>query len=182
MEKVQGVPGSQGVPQKLIARVALVIAAIGIISAFFLPWGSAGAEWREAAAQAPDVMFYEPTGLTVSDAADLSLLEYAQVYGLMGDTVWVMYAYIVYAGIAFGAVAVVLAALARPVGAAVPGALAFAISRLLVWDFGDRGVLPNSTHDWGAAPTIFVIAAVALVVAAVWLFMIKRREKHAGEL
>lgn len=182
MEKVQGAPESRGVPQKLIARVVLIIAAIGIASAFFLPWGSADAEWREAAAQSPDVMFYESTGLTVSDAADLSLLEYAQVYGSMGDTAWVMYAYIVYAGIAFAALAVVLAALAKPIGAAVPGMFAFAISRLLVWDFGDRGVLPNSTHDWGAAPTVFVIAAMALVIAAAWLFVIKRRDKRTGEL
>ena len=55
--------------------------------------------------------------------------------------------------------------------------LVLAGSRLLVWDFGDRGVLPNSTHDWGIAPTIYIIAFVILLAAAVWLFVMKRKVK-----
>ena len=58
--------------------------------------------------------------------------------------------------------------------------LALAASRLLVWDFTDRGVLPSSTHDWGVAPTIYVAAALLLVVAAIWLFMVKRKAKAAN--
>lgn len=42
--------------------------------------------------------------------------------------------------------------------------------------------MPSSTHDWGAAPTIFVIAVVVLLAAAAWLFAIKRRDKRIGEL
>lgn len=163
----------------LALRVVMVVAALGLVAAFFLPWASADEEFRSAAAQAPEFMYYEPTGLTVSDAQDLSLLEYAQVYGSM-EGAWVVYMVIMYATAAVSVLALILAACNKPIGAAVFGALTLAASRLLVWDFTDRGVLPNSTHDWGAAPTIYLVAAVVLVVAAIWLFIVKRRAKAAN--
>ena len=41
----------------------MVLAAAVAVAAFFLPWGTADEEYREAAAQMPDVVYYEPTGL-----------------------------------------------------------------------------------------------------------------------
>ena len=116
--------------------------------------------------------------MTVSDATDISLLEYAQVYGSMGEgTAWQIYMIIMYGVLAVSVVTLLLAALGKPVGASIMAVLVLAGSRLLVWDFGDRGVLPNSTHDWGIAPTIYIIAFVILLAAAVWLFVMKRKVK-----
>lgn len=164
--------------QRLIARVLMVIGALLLVAAFFLPWASADADFRDAAAEMPQVMFYEPTGMTAEDATDISLMEYAQVYGSVGGT-WQVYTAIMYATLGAATLALVLAALGRPVGAAVFGTVTFAASRLLVWDFGDRGVLPNSTHDWGMAPTVYIVATLVLVAAAVWMFVLKRQEKAA---
>lgn len=169
-----------GAPMKLIARIVMVVAALGLVAAFFLPWASAGEDYREAAALAPGVMFYEPTGLTVEGATDLSLFEYAQVYGSMSGTGWEIYQYIMYAALGVAVIALVLAAFGKPVGAAVFGILTLAASRLLVWDFEDRGVLPNGTHDWGIAPVIYFVAAVVLIAAAVWVFVLKRQAKAAA--
>ena len=159
-----------------LARAVMVVAAIGLVAAFFLPWGSADQEFRDAVALAPDVMFYEPTGMTVSDAQDISLFSYAQVYGSMGGT-WRLYTYISYALLGASALTLLLAALGRPIGSTVLAVIALAGSRLLVWDFGDRGVLPSGTHDWGIAPTVYIVAFVVLVAAAVWLFVLRRKEK-----
>lgn len=164
----------------LALRIVMVVAALGLVAAFFLPWASADEEYRAAAAKAPELMYYEPTGLTVSDAQDLSLLEYAQAYGSM-DGAWVIYMVVMYATVAISALAFVLAVCNKPIGAAVFGVLALAASRLLVWDFTDRGVLPNSTHDWGVAPTVYLAAAVVLVVAAVVAAVLKHRKKAAGQ-
>ena len=167
-----------GMPQPLLARLAMIVGAIALIAAFFLPWAAAGTEYREAAAEQPDFMYYEPTGMTVTDAADISLFEYAQVYASMGEgSGWQVYAVIMYAVLGASALTVLLAALARPIGAALVGTVVFAGSRLLVWDFGDRGVLPNATHDWGLAPTIYIVAFVVLLAASVWLLAIKRKAK-----
>ena len=165
-----------GASLPLLARAAMVVGAIGLVAAFFLPWGSADQEFRDAVALAPDVMFYEPTGMTVSDAQDISLFSYAQVYGSMGGT-WQLYTYISYALLGASALTLLLAALGRPIGSTVLAVITLAGSRLLVWDFGDRGVLPSSTHGWGIAPTVYIVAFVALVAAAVWLFVLRRKEK-----
>ena len=165
-----------GSPQLLIARIVMVVAALGLVAGFFLPWASADQEFRDAVTLAPDLVFYEPTGFTVSDATDISLLEYAQVYGSMGGT-WQIYQVIMFAVLGASALTLLLAALAKPIGASVLAVLTLAGSRLLVWDFGDRGVLPSNTHDWGIAPTVYIVAFVVLLAAAAWLFVLKRQAK-----
>lgn len=172
--------GGAGVPMKLIARLVMVVAALGLVAAFFLPWASAGEDYREAAALAPDVMFYEPTELTVEGATDLSLFEYAQVYGTMIGTDWEIYQYIMYTALGVAVVALVLAVFGKPIGATMFGILTLVASRLLVWDFEDRGVLPNGTHDWGIAPVIYLVAAVVLIAASVWMFVLKRQANTAA--
>ncbi|WP_144744033.1 hypothetical protein [Enorma burkinafasonensis] len=135
-------PADKKAPVMLIARIALAVAAALLVAAFFLPWASADEEFREGAAALPDFMFYEPADMTVADACDISLLEYAQVYGSMEGTAWVVYMVVMYAGLALSVVALLLAVLGKPIGTAVFAVLACAVSRLLVWDFGDRGVPP----------------------------------------
>lgn len=162
----------------LAARVVLAIAAAALVAAFFLPWGSADEEFREAAMSAPsDLMFYEPAGLTVEGATDLSLLEYAQVYGSMGNASWGLLAAIIYAVLVFSVLALLLSVLGKPIGTAVFGILCFAVTRFLAWDFADRGVLPNSTHEWGVASGVYLAAIVVLIVTAVALWLLKRRRK-----
>ncbi len=165
---------------QLAVRLLMVLAAAVAVAAFFLPWGTADEEYREAAAQMPDVVYYEPTGMTVSDAADLSLMEYAGVYHSMGS-VWEVYAVIMYAILAASVLALLLAAMGKPIGAGVFTILMLAASRVLVWDFEDRGVLPGSTHVWGAAPTAYLVASLVLILAAVGLFVLRRREKAAAK-
>ncbi|MCI7730706.1 hypothetical protein [Enorma burkinafasonensis] len=174
-------PVDKKAPVMLIARIALAVAAALLVVAFFLPWASADEEFREGAAALPDFMFYEPAGMTVADACDISLLEYAQVYGSMEGTAWVVYMVVMYAGLALSVVALLLAVLGKPIGTAVFAALACAVSRLLVWDFGDRGVLPSSTHDWGVVPTVYLIATAAVIALAAWLFALKRKDKAQRE-
>ena len=132
----------------LAARIGMVLGALMLVAAFFLPWGTADGEWRDAAAATPDAMFYEPTGMTVADAADISLLEYAQVYASM-DGAWAVYTAIMYTTAGVSVLALILAALGKPWGASLFALVAVAGSRLLAWDFQDRGVLPGTTHDWG---------------------------------
>lgn len=160
----------------IAARIVLTVAAIGLVAAFFLPWASADDAYREAAAQAPEIVVYEGTGITAAQAADLSLLEFAQIYGSM-EGAWTMYMYLMYALLGISAVSLVCAAAGKPVVTSVFALLACALSRLLVWDFEDRGALPNATYDWGIAPAIYLGATVAIVVIAIWMVVMRRKEK-----
>lgn len=165
-----------GASQQLLARIAMVVGAIALVAAFFLPWATAGEDFREGVQLAPEVMFYEPAGMTVSDAVELSLFEYAQVYATMGSG-WMVYTGIMYAVLAASVLVLLLAAFGKPVGASLLATAAFAGSRLLVWDFEDRGVLPSSSHDWGVAATVYIVAFIVLIAAAAWMFVLKRRAK-----
>ncbi len=160
----------------IAARIALAVAAIGLVAAFFLPWASANDAYREAAAQAPEIVVYEDTGITAAQAADLSLLEFAQIYGSM-ESAWTLYMYLMYALLGISAVSLVCAAAGKPIATSVFALLACALSRLLVWDYEDRGALPNATHDWGIAPTIYLGATVVIVVIAVLVVVMQRKGK-----
>lgn len=162
--------------QTFIARIVMVVAALVLLGAFFLPWGSANSAYREAATQMPGLMFYEPAGLTVADAADLSLLEYAQAYAALGGA-WLIVTIVIYVTAGLSALALLLAALGKPIGSAVMGLLCVAASRVLVWDFTDRAVLPSGTHDWGIAQMLYLVAGVVLLAAAVWMVVARRRAR-----
>ena len=181
MENVRMTDGGGGVSQALAARIVMVVAAAVLLAAFFLPWGSAGEDFRQAAAQMPDVWFAEEAGITAADAVGLSLLEYARAYlaiGQMGSgNAFVILVPIIGSAAVLAAFALLLAALGKPIGSAVFSVLTLAVSRLIVWDFTDRGVLPNATHEWDIAPVVYIVAAVVIVAAAVWMVMEKRRAK-----
>lgn len=163
----------------LVLRIAMAVAAAVLTASFFLPWGSADEAYREAAASVPsDMMFYAAAGLTVADAADLSLLEYAQTYGSMGGS-WNVLAAIICSIPVLSVVALLFAALGKPIVSAVFGVLALVVTRFIVWDFTERGVLPNGTHEWGIAPAIYLVAALCVVISAVVMVVLKRRQNAA---
>lgn len=168
-------------PVLLGARIVMALAAAALVAAFFLPWASADAEYRDAAAQMPDTWYVEGAGLTVSDAADLSLMEYARVYGMAGDlglsSVYEIYVPITYAGLVCAGLALLFAVLGKAIPSGAFGLLACGVLCALRWDFADRGVLPNSTHDWGIASDLFIPAAVVLIVAAIVLAIAKHQVK-----
>lgn len=162
----------------IASRIALAVAAIGLVAAFFLPWASADDAYREAAARAPEIVIYENASITAAQGADLSLLEFAQIYSSMEGT-WTLYMYLMYALLGISAVSLVCAAAGKPVVTSVLALLACALSRLLVWDFEDRGALPNATYDWGIAPAIYLGATVAIVAIAIWMIVMRRKDKAA---
>lgn len=177
----QGEHGRQGRPLLAAARVVLALAAAALVALFFLPWGSADAAYRDAAAQMPDAWYVEAAGITVADAADLSLVEFARVYGMAGELglseMYEIYAPIIYAGLAASVLALVLGVAGKAVPSGICGLLAAAVLDVLRWDFADRGVLPNATHGWGVAAQGFVFVAAVLVVAAIALAVMKHRAK-----
>lgn len=163
----------------LILRIAMVALAALLVGCFFLPWGSAIAEFRDAAAQMPEAWFYEPAGLTAADAVDLSLMEYAASYQTLEGALRDVYVSIMYAAVALPAIALLFAALGKPVPASIFAVLTLAVTELLRWDFGDRGVLPSASHDWGIAPTVYMVAAIVLIALGIASAVLKHRVKKA---
>lgn len=181
MEEMTRKNDTRGNSMQLIARIVMIVAAVCLVGAFFLPWASANSEYREGAEAMPDIMFYEPTNLTAADAADLSLMEYAQVYGSMSGTGFELYMYIMYGLAAISVLVLVFAAFGKSIPSGIFAVLSLVLCRILVWDLESRGVLPNSTHEWGIAPNIYLVATIVLVAAAIWLLVVKHKAKAEGK-
>lgn len=163
------------------ARIGMVLAAVALVAAFFLPWSSADDEYREAAEKFPDIAYSEPLGLTVSDMEDVSLFDWVRIYAqsdALGAGVYVIYAPIIGAVGALSVLALLLSIFNKPVGALVFGLLCAAGAMMLRWDFSDRGVLAD-THVLGIAFGVYVGAAVLLGIACIAQFVIKRKQKAA---
>lgn len=169
--------------RRVVPRALMIVSALLLVAAFFLPWASADAEYREAARRVPDMWFIEEAGLTVDDATDLSLFEYADLYAraeqLGQPAEWAVYAPLMYAAVVLSALALLLACVGKPIGAGVFAILTCVLSRLLVFDFTDRGVIPSSTHEWGAAPVVYLVGTACLVAAAIWFVVEARRARAA---
>lgn len=157
-------------------KAVMIIAALALLIAFFLPWASATALFREAAGTSPDEVLYEQTGTTVSDAVELSLFDFAQLYAAESSEL-IIDSVIMCAMLIASIIVLILASRDKPIGAAIIALLTFAGSRLLVWDFEARGVIPSTYYDWGFAPTIYIVATVLLLAAAIWRAALKRKAK-----
>lgn len=70
----------------LIPFIVLIIAALMTVVSFFLPYASVTAEKREQIDKYPNKMFIQEIRMTNKDAADLSLLEYFNIYSYMAGS------------------------------------------------------------------------------------------------
>lgn len=167
-----------------VAPWVAIAAAVALVAAFFIPYASATESFRatlESAAAAPD-LFVQSTGLTPAEAADVSLLGYARAMAQLGGEQFNGAS--VYMGIyiALGAVSVLtllLALFRKPVGAIVFALAAFGLNSFIASDFEYRSVIPGTNYDWGPARWVYMGAAIVVIVAAVFVFIAKRREKAA---
>jgi hypothetical protein len=124
-------------------------------------------------------MELEEMGLTAADMKDISMAKFAHIYSTMSEEYWhdstvgIFYIVLV-AFIGGGALVAALFALGRkPIGSILFGAASYGVFHMLNWDFADRGVIPSDSYNWGIAHTIFPIAAVILIIGAVWMFVKK---------
>lgn len=67
--------------------------------------------------------------------------------------------------------------LKKPIPTILFNLLAFAVFRITKWDFEDRGVIPNSSYDWGIAQYICYISIIMVMMGAVALLVAKIKDK-----
>ena len=119
--------------------------------------------------------------LTADQMTNMSLVDFARAYLALAEHSYQQLSGI-YMGlvVAMAAAALLMAlcfAKKRPIGALVFDALAFGIFGLQNADYASRGVVPSANYDWGIAYyLVFAVLAVA-ALAAIWLFVEKRRAK-----
>ena len=163
----------------LLPCVIALVGAFVMLLCVFLPYATATAERAEWIDKFPDTVVIDAMDLKAEDMRNISMAQCARIYFTMSEEYWhdsfVGIFYIVLVTfIGGGALVAALFALGRkPIGSILFGAASYGVFHMLNWDFADRGVIPSDSYDWGIAHTIFPIAAVILIIGAIWMFVKK---------
>lgn len=160
---------------------AVILASLVVTAVFLLPYASAKGEYRERLESMPQDTYVDEIDMTAADMTDISLFEFAKIYaadsfGQSGAVGIVCVVMIVLLGV-FSLGTLVFSALRKPVAILIFNSLGFIVFSLLSWDFKDRGVLPNSNYDIGAAHYIYYICAAIILAGAVFMLVMKIQQK-----
>lgn len=163
----------------IIALVGSILMAITLI----LPYSTAIDDHAEYINNHPDEIVYEELDIYAEDTMDISMVEYANIYGSMSEKLWgdsftgTLYIALVVLIGGFSVLAVLFSILKKPIAVIIFDVLAYLVFCIQNWDYTDRGVVPSSGYDWGAGYYIFHAAAVITFVGAVWMLVNKIRMK-----
>ena len=176
--------GEKNVETKRVAVIATIIAAALLVVAFFLPYAAGTQEFRDGLDLMSANPYSETLGMSNEDLSDISLFEYAQIYGSssdlgMGETFAMVYVPLTAAPAVLGALTLLFALLRKRIPAIVFSAFTVAMTLLLSWDFEDRGVIPSDSYDWGVAKWVYLLAGIVVVACAVWQIVLRRQSKKA---
>lgn len=169
---------------KHLPLIAVVLGAAILAIAFFMPFGSATEDYAEGLNSYPDEFYAEEIGMKNRSAVNLSLLEYARLYGysmteMSGsrkEISIVCFVIIMLIGV-FSLLTLLFSVLKKPIPLIVFDVLSFASFRLIKWDFKDRGILPGSLYNCGIVHFMYHAGAVVALIGAIWLLAVKIREK-----
>lgn len=177
MEKELTVP-------KLIAILAAVVALV----TFFLPLISFKDSMREYYLSRADEKAFESLDMTYGEMVDISMYDYARVYFEAGEEVMrskdmgILYGCLT-SSVAVFALLIILSALGKKtILTLILDALFAGAFAVIIWDFNDRGIMPVSTADWGIAYFVFYPVAVIIALAAIWMFVVKHKNKKQKKL
>ena len=169
--------------KKSIPVIVGIVCAALMVAALFLPYATATSDGAAYLENHSSQSVMQGFDLTTDQMKNMSLVDFARAYLALAEHSYQQLSGI-YMGlvVAMGAAALLMAlcfAKRRPIGALVSDVLAFGIFSLQNADYASRGVVPSANYDWGIAYyLVFVVLAVA-ALAAVWLFVEKKRAKKA---
>lgn len=163
-----------------------IVALIGTVFMFitiFLPYATANEEQAEKFKAYPDEIVYEELDMTAKDMVNISMVEYANVYGNLSEQIWgdasygIFYIAMVALIGVFSLLSILFAVLKKPIAVAVFSLLSFGVFSIQNFDYTDRGVIPSSTYEWGAAYYVFYIAFAVALAGAIWMLVSKIIQK-----
>lgn len=169
--------------KKSIPVIVGIVCSVLIVVALFLPYATAtpdGAAYLENHSGQSVMQGFD---LTADQMTNMSLVDFARAYSALAEHSYQQLSGI-YMGlvVAMAAAALLMAlcfAKRRPIGALVFDVLAFGIFSLQNADYASRGVVPSANYDWGIAYYLVFAALAVAALAAIWLFVEKRRAKKA---
>lgn len=165
---------------KLSFFTTLVAALLTAIT-FFLPLASANDEHEEYLKRYAQEFNVEEIEMTNEDAIHISMYDFAKTYWVVYSSIDKTLATVVTAVIGAAGVlsliTLLFTLLKKPVAIFIFNLFTFGAYYLMVWDFKDRGVMPNSHYDWGIAYYLYFIGLFLVFAGAIWMFIKKVKLK-----
>ena len=163
------------------AFIAMLIGSAILLLTLFMPFASATDEYKEALEKFSDSMYIEELNMTNEEAINISLFEFIRIYSSetgkeISNDLSIVYVVVIAAFAVFALLTLLFSILRKSIPVIV-NILTFAVLRLIIWDFEDRGVISNSRYDWGIAQYIGYIGIAIVMVGAVALLVVKMKDK-----
>ncbi len=161
--------------------VALVLAAVMIVSVF-LPYATATERHAERLEEYSDYYSVDELDMTGKDMINMSMAEFARMYGTMSEEMFgsswgIFYVTIVILIAGFCICTLIFAALKKPIGVIIFNVLATLVFMLQNFDYKDRGIIPGDNYNWGIAYYAFAVCSAIIIVCAIAAIVLKIIEK-----
>lgn len=180
MEKNEG----RNIKSKIkLSWLITVLGSLLLIIMILLPFATATKEHKEWLLAYPDQSYVNEISLTNKDAVNISLVEFARIYGVAVDqgihkdiSITCIVVIAIFAGLSL--ITLLFAIFKKPFGIIIFNILSLCDFWLIHFDFKDRGVIPNSSYNWGLANYMTYVVGAFILAGAVWLLIEKSKMKN----
>lgn len=161
-----------------VPKIVAIVGNVLMLLCVFLPYASAAKDspYREYADEMVD-------GVRAGELVDPSMFKFVTLYNKLkdqtsnGSEIATIVMVLVAAIAIMAIIALIFACVSKGVPALVFSIIGFLLFLVLNWDFSDRGVVPTDDYSWGFGYYLFYVAALAAVVGAIWMIVVKRRKQ-----
>lgn len=167
---------------QLIPFILALLGSLLMIITLFLPFSTATDDFKAEINKNPDAFVYEAIDLKAKDVVNRSMVDYASVFSAMSNRLFYSNEGYIYVGIVaaigiFALIALISSVFRKAIPTIVFSILSFLVFAFLSFDFYYRGEIPNESYNWGFGYYMFYIATVITLVGAIWLVVVKCKNK-----
>lgn len=170
--------------------IVTIIFSVLLGVTFFLPLASANDEYSELIRGHSTETAIAECDYSYGDLANISMFKFANIYrvgsssnevGSYGKAESMICFVIIIAVALFTILTFLFSLLKKPILLIIFDLLALGAFSLLMWDMGDRNLLPSSQYNFGIAHILYYICFTALLAGGIWLLVGKIYDKRNGK-
>ena len=169
-----------------VCRLLAILFSVALIGSFFLPFIGSTKEYKEYLELFGDKKAFASSDITISEMSEISLFEYTRLYFEVGEEVYgrkeaaIIYTVLLGSIGVFGILSLLWSLLKKPILLALNSILTGLALYVILWDFKDRGIMPDKQRVWGASYYIIFPLAAILLICAIWMFIAKKKSGGGG--
>ncbi len=169
--------------KSIIPRIIAIVVALIVVIAFFLPIISVTDDYRSFLDGRSGKPF-ESVDLTYEQMKDMSLFTYARVYLQGGEEIFhssfagTFYGVLIFAVLLFALLTLLGALINKPVVSIVFDVLMAAAYYTVIWDFLNRGIMPDSNRVWGISYSLYYPCAAVILICSILMIVLKKKKQN----